>query len=1101
MCVGALVANEPQLQLLRKKANALKFRQKLGKKDGNSEVRKEKSRDAARCRRAKESDYFQDLEDLLPVSGTPPRSMSGIDKTSLIRLTVSHLKCRDIVAHAGIRIPPEVKEELIGDLHFNVADALDGFSLVLSQEGDVIHVSNNVTNFIGLTSFELLGNAFSEFVHPCDHEQLKKLHPQGAEQDAHVEVFVRMKCTITDRGRMINLKQANYKALKLSGKARRMEEREGGGGVTGVIFLGIGSLVYSQMDSAVVEGNSWAFATKHAADMKFTEVDGWLAEEGNYSVNQLLGKSFFELVHSQDIHSVMPAFKNLKEHGQCETLPYRLLVGGGGSVWVQTKAALVTARRGSNKGNTVCCRHTIITEIENRYEILSLIQTQAVRRGGQSSVAGGSAIKQRRPKMRSISAAGCESSRPVVAADQYKCQSKPQHGPSYSAADMAVAPDTSILPPPAPRFRDMDLLLDMLAMDQQTSIIKDHEQTVLEQDSTTRLETNSTTTTIINQTNGGTVVTAAAAAPPQDTTYSDLLAMSPSDSVEDEEEGDGGNGSGRGGYIAETLAIHLASMPSVALRAARQAARESAAAAAQQQQQQVILQQRPTSVIVASSTFCSTPVTAAEFGIGPAKSLSASERDESTAAMPTTKFSADEAENILSMVSLPTVGVDSKPELYNSHTGMKKVGSMSALTATTANLFNRPKAVTNSLFSFSTSAAATVASATVTAAVYGRDAQSSAGDLLAAAVAPQPAAKPAPAQPTIVALAPRSEPAVVEPCAGRSFGGSSSSSGFLSAKEFSMEEDTLLRELFGDMAENGTELEKLSPYIGDVCVILKEPNNKTDARGGPVPSNSGPPSTATTAPLDIQVIDFGPAGAGFDDDYEIMPIFGDYSKVKSEPGLEVVDLKDFPELLAPLSPSQETPLHQEEEDDLGDYFRKRQRPGLPVRCDEDRGLLPEAAGGLFWNPSQPPLLDPVRKSVISRNPGTAAATASSSSLTMRSPLGPHHQHPHHAADLFGGDCSSSRSSVLRGAPFGCGGQEFLPIVIPTSPPPPAQQAFFYSEEPLYRENGDYNTEVLYNSLLAAGPTPAKRSRPDQQQLPAREVKRFKPSQPPLSMSF
>ena len=104
---------------------------------------------------------------------------------------MSHLKCRDIVAHAGFRIPPEVKKELgEADLRFNVVDALDGFSLVLSQEGDVIHVSNNVTNFIGLSSFELLGNAFSEFVHPCDHEQLKKLHPQGAEPDAHVEVSV-----------------------------------------------------------------------------------------------------------------------------------------------------------------------------------------------------------------------------------------------------------------------------------------------------------------------------------------------------------------------------------------------------------------------------------------------------------------------------------------------------------------------------------------------------------------------------------------------------------------------------------------------------------------------------------------------------------------------------------------------------------------------------------------------------------------------------------------------------------------------------------------------------------------------------------------------
>jgi hypothetical protein len=52
---------------------------------------------------------------------------------------------------------------------------------------------------------------------------------------------------------------------------------------------------------------------------------------------------------------------SVKEHGQCETAPYRLLVGGGGTVWVQTKAAVINARRGSNKGNSVLCRHAVIT--------------------------------------------------------------------------------------------------------------------------------------------------------------------------------------------------------------------------------------------------------------------------------------------------------------------------------------------------------------------------------------------------------------------------------------------------------------------------------------------------------------------------------------------------------------------------------------------------------------------------------------------------------------------------------------------------------------------------------------------------------------------
>jgi PAS domain len=68
------------------------------------------------------------------------------------------------------------------------------------------------------------------------------------------------------------------------------------------------------------------------------------------------------LIQSASIFEIITqVFILVKEHGQCETLPYRMLVGGGGCVWVQTKAALLTARRGSNKGNSVCCKHTIIT--------------------------------------------------------------------------------------------------------------------------------------------------------------------------------------------------------------------------------------------------------------------------------------------------------------------------------------------------------------------------------------------------------------------------------------------------------------------------------------------------------------------------------------------------------------------------------------------------------------------------------------------------------------------------------------------------------------------------------------------------------------------
>ncbi|XP_068221282.1 hypoxia-inducible factor 1-alpha-like [Palaemon carinicauda] len=57
----------------------------------NSEKRKEKSRDAARCRRGKESEIFTELANALPL---PAKTISTLDKASVMRLTIAFLKTR-----------------------------------------------------------------------------------------------------------------------------------------------------------------------------------------------------------------------------------------------------------------------------------------------------------------------------------------------------------------------------------------------------------------------------------------------------------------------------------------------------------------------------------------------------------------------------------------------------------------------------------------------------------------------------------------------------------------------------------------------------------------------------------------------------------------------------------------------------------------------------------------------------------------------------------------------------------------------------------------------------------------------------------------------
>jgi neuronal PAS domain-containing protein 1/3 len=68
------------------------------------ELRKEKSRDAARSRRGKENYEFYELAKMLPL---PAAITSQLDKASIIRLTISYLKLRDFTGHGD---PPWNRE-------------------------------------------------------------------------------------------------------------------------------------------------------------------------------------------------------------------------------------------------------------------------------------------------------------------------------------------------------------------------------------------------------------------------------------------------------------------------------------------------------------------------------------------------------------------------------------------------------------------------------------------------------------------------------------------------------------------------------------------------------------------------------------------------------------------------------------------------------------------------------------------------------------------------------------------------------------------------------------------------------------------------------
>nr|UXB53296.1 hypoxia inducible factor 1 subunit alpha [Larimichthys crocea] len=352
------------------------------KKRVSSERRKEKSRDAARCRRGKESEVFYELAQELPL---PHSVSSSLDKASIMRLTISYLRMRKLLSTDE----PIAEEETDLDFQLNGSylKALDGFFMVLSEDGDMIYLSENINKCLGLAQFDLTGHSVFDFTHPCDHEELREMliHKTGSkkakEPNTERNFFIRMKCTLTSRGRTVNVKSATWKVLHCSGHVRVSDnrtEQTNGQKEPPVPYLVLICDPIPHPSNIEVPLDTKTFLSRHTMDMKFTYCDERITELMGYDPDDLLNRSVYEYYHAQDSDHLTKTHHNLFAKGQVCTGQYRMLAKRGGFVWVETQATVIYNNKNSQP-QCVVCVNFVLSGIQDEKLILSLEQTEDVK--------------------------------------------------------------------------------------------------------------------------------------------------------------------------------------------------------------------------------------------------------------------------------------------------------------------------------------------------------------------------------------------------------------------------------------------------------------------------------------------------------------------------------------------------------------------------------------------------------------------------------------------------------------------------------------------------------------------------------------------------
>ncbi|XP_041353055.1 protein trachealess-like [Gigantopelta aegis] len=363
------------------------------------EIRKEKSRDAARSRRGKENYEFYELAKLLPL---PAAITSQLDKASIIRLSISYLKLRDFGSHGDPPWhrdgPPPNKSIKDGSTRrrslsaiamdifethqgTHILQSIDGFVFALANDGRFLYISETVSIYLGLSQVEMAGSSIFDYVHHQDHmelaDQLGLCLPQNStsvnvpspgslsdegsslpsgsrsispslqdggyimnpnlNRSSGRSFSLRMKSTLTKRG--VHVKCAGYRVVHVLGQHRSQfsynMNRKHTTPVLGMVCIGV-ALPPPTITELRIDNDT--FVMRLSPQFKVVYCEPMISQLLDLSAEDLTNNLLYDFCHAADLPRLRKCHVDLLAKGQVLSDYFRLMNRQGGYTWIQTCA-------------------------------------------------------------------------------------------------------------------------------------------------------------------------------------------------------------------------------------------------------------------------------------------------------------------------------------------------------------------------------------------------------------------------------------------------------------------------------------------------------------------------------------------------------------------------------------------------------------------------------------------------------------------------------------------------------------------------------------------------------------------------------------------
>ncbi|XP_053279611.1 neuronal PAS domain-containing protein 1 [Pleuronectes platessa] len=375
-------------------------------------LRKEKSRNAARSRRGKENFEFFELAKMLPLPGA---ITSQLDKASVIRLTISYLHMRTFasqgdppwsplmegggncskVRRSALSLATDMFEQHLGA---HLLQSLDGFVFVVSQEGRFLYISETVSIYLGLSQVELTGSSVFDYIHPADHVEMAErlgirphlraeagchTAPESASSSASASslagtpepapssphspaneptergYFIRMKSTLTKRG--LHVKSSGYKVIHVTGRIRCRPALVPGPTRQVRRPLGLVALAHTLPPSTLneVRMESQMFVFRVNMDLQVTYCENRISEYMDLTPAEVVGHTCYHFIHVEDLENLRQSHEDLLRKGQVVTGYYRWLQRRGGYLWIQSNATVSINHKAPHERNVIWVNYVL----------------------------------------------------------------------------------------------------------------------------------------------------------------------------------------------------------------------------------------------------------------------------------------------------------------------------------------------------------------------------------------------------------------------------------------------------------------------------------------------------------------------------------------------------------------------------------------------------------------------------------------------------------------------------------------------------------------------------------------------------------------------